>query len=166
MQSTIKSQAKGIPEIPMDPNMHPQTRRALMAIREELLNARRLRAPLGQPTNFTVTAEDRSNFLQFTRPTNADVLEILWNSTPDFNTAQVLGISSSNQYTDYIGQVGVKRFYWVRARNYQGGMSENPAGPQSGTTLAVGSVVNPPNPPPPGQQQHQNQGGGGQREYQ
>jgi hypothetical protein len=162
MQSSVKSLPKGIPEVPL--SVDPVLRPLLVAMREELLNARRLRAPLGSPSNFSVTPQDRANLLQFTRPLNADYFEVLWSPTSSFAAAQVLGTSTANIYTDFIGQAAIKRFYWVRARNYQGAEGP-PTGPIAGTTLAVGSTVNPPTPPPIGQQQHQNQGSG-QREYQ
>ena len=144
---------RGVPEVPMLPDLHPEVRRFLVDLRQSIINLRPTQTPLTAPTNLTVTPQDRSNLILFTRSANADYFEILWNSTPSLNGAQVLNITSSNQYHDWVGQVNVKRFYWVRARYFT-----NPSiisvetGPVAGTTLAVGSAVNFPNLPPPGPQ--------------
>jgi hypothetical protein len=153
----MKISPRGVPEVPMLPDLHPQVRRFLVDLRQSVLNLRPSQAPLLAPTNLTVTPQDRSNLILFTRSANADYFEILWNSTPNLNGAQVLNITTSNQYHDWIGQVGVARYYWVRARYFSNSQIISPnVGPVSGTTLAVGTAVNFPNLPPPSQQQSRN----------
>jgi hypothetical protein len=143
---------RGVPEVPMLPEMHPQVRRFLQDLRESVIELRSTQAPPNPPTNFRLTAQPFGNLLQWTRGTNADFYEVLWSTTSQLAQAQILQVGNSAQYVDHIGQVGIQRFYWVRAAKNTGGRSVE-VGPLSGTSLASNAGVNPPDPPPPAQQQ-------------
>ena len=157
-----KQLPKGIGEVPMELGkcthcgasvaMSDGMRSFLTQVKQGADNLQRAKGPLNTPTNVQVTPQAFSNMIQFTRPPQSDFFEILWNTTPNLSGAQIAGTSTSNQYVDYVGQAGVKRFYWVRARNYQGGKSIEST-PIAATTLAAGTSVPFPHPPPAGQVQ-------------
>lgn len=142
---------RGIPEVPIkiDPK-DPGLRRLFVEMRETIVQLRALQAPLSVPTNFKVTPIAFGAYLQWTRVVGADYYEVLWNVTADATRANVQGVGDSAQYIDSVGQVGIKRFYWLRARKFTGAIS-NLAGPLNSTTLASNVGINPPTPPPPGQ---------------
>lgn len=141
---------QGIPDIPLkiDPK-DPMVRRLLVAMRSTIIQLRANQAPISPPTNFTGTALAFAVLLQWTRVVNADYYEVLWNTTPDLTTATVQGVGDSQRWVDNVGQVGITRSYWVRARKYTGAISQT-VGPQTITTLASNAGINPPPVPPPG----------------
>lgn len=132
--------------------LDPQHRRFLSDLREVVLSLREAQTVPPTPTNLTVTPEAFSNLVQWTRSTGADYSEVLWNTSPTLPGAIVVPVGNAQQWTDNVGQAGVKRWYWVRARKSNGAQSlETP--PVAGTTLASGTAVPPPKTPPIGQQQ-------------
>src|SRR5881394_1761958 len=104
-------------------------------MRSTIIQLRASQAPIQAPTNFAGTALAFAVLLQWTRVVNADYYEVLWNTRPDATTATVQGVGDSQRWVDNIGQVGVTRSYWVRARKFTGAISKM-SGPQTITTLA------------------------------
>lgn len=142
---------RGLLEVPikLDPG-DAQYRRLLVEMRESIVKLRATQAPLPTPSNFRATALPFGVLLQWTRVTGADYYEVLWNTSADATKANVQGVGDSAQYIDQVGQSGIKRFYWLRARKFTGaGSALN--GPLSATTLVSTPGVTPPAPPPPGQ---------------
>lgn len=133
----------------IDPN-DQGFRRLLVEMRQTVVQLRAAQAPLPTPTNFKVTALAFGALLQWTRVVGADYYEVLWNTTADAKAANVHGVGDSAEWVDHVGQVNIKRFYWLRARKFTGGAS-NLNGPLNATTLASNTGVAPPKPPPPGQ---------------
>ena len=126
----------------------PQLRNFLVDVRENLVALRgNLTQAIGQPSNFTVTPTALSNLIQFSRSSDADFYEVLWNSVPTLATAQVTTIGNTGQWQDYIGKAGVTRYYWVRSRKHTGGKSLE-VGPISATTLGSTAGVTVPVAPP------------------
>lgn len=129
-----------------------ELRRHLQDMREVVVQLRANQVPPTVPTNVKVTPEAFSNLVQWTRSVNADYYEVLWAPNSNIANAQVVNVGSSAQWTDNVGNSGVTRFYWVRARKNTGAVS-NPSNPLSGTTLASNAGVTPPAPPPQSQNQ-------------
>lgn len=129
-----------------------QLRRALVDQRQVVLAARGTQAVPPAPTNFKVTPQAFANLLQWSRATGSDFTEVLWNTTPNKVTANIVNVGNSAQWTDNVGQTAIKRWYWVRAAKNNGARSIESAA-ISATTLASGTGVNPPTPPPGGQSQ-------------
>lgn len=143
------SRSRGIPEVPL--GLDQGLRRHLQDMREVVIQLRESLAPPSVPSNLKVTAQAFSNLVQWTRSINADFFEVLWSSTPNLQQANIVNVGNSAQWVDQVGQSGIQRFYWVRARKNTGPRSLE-IGPQSGTTLASGTGVTPPAPPPPSQE--------------
>jgi hypothetical protein len=139
---------RGIPEVPL--NIDPQHRRFLVDLREMVVQLRENQSPPTVPTNFTVTAQGFQNLLQWTRSINADFFEVLWSSSPLLSSAVVVPVGNAQSWVDSIGQVNIKRYYWVRAAKNTGPRSVE-VGPVIATTLASGTGVTPPRPPVPSQ---------------
>jgi hypothetical protein len=135
----------GIREIPT--NIDPNLRDYLQDLQVALKKVQGSQTPLAVPTNFKVTAQAFQNLLQWTRVVNADYYEVLWNSTPNVQTAKVQGVGDSAAWVDNVGQANVARTYWVRACRYTG--AKSPLSPGlTKTTLAAGTGVTPPSSPP------------------
>jgi hypothetical protein len=175
---SIQRGPRGIPEVPMLPTKSivdrngqthqvmsdtVQLRRWMVDMREQMIALRASQNPPGLPSNLKVTPQAFSNLVQWSRGVDADFHEVLWNTSPTVINATVVNVADSAQWTDNVGQAGVKRYYWVRSHKNTGSRSLE-VGPQSGTTLAAGTGVAPPTPPPQGVQQVINQRTGG-REY-
>lgn len=146
---------RGIPEVPLDPTdpkSAEQVRQFLRDIRQAVVDLRGPKSPPTVPTNFKVTPLAFGNLLQWTRGVNADGTEVLWNSTASLAGAVVIDAGSGNQHVDYVGNSGIKRFYWVRSYDAHAPVRSIEAGPLAGTTLASGTGVTPPAPPPTGGQ--------------
>lgn len=143
------SRSRGIPEVPM--GLEQGLRRHLQDMREVVIQLRENMAPPTVPSNLKVTAQAFSNLVQWTRSVNADFFEVLWGTTPNLQQANIVNVGNSAQWVDQVGNVGIQRFYWVRAAKNTGPRSLE-AGPQSGTTLASNAGVTPPAPPPPSQE--------------
>ena len=142
---------RGIPEVPL--GLEPQTRRYLQDLRQNLVDLVGQIAPPSAPTNLKVTPQSFSNEVQWTRSIGADYYEVIWNTSASLTggSPQVVNVGDSAQWTDNVGQSGITRFYWVRARKNSGVRSVE-LGPKSGTTLVSGTGVAPPNPPSQGQE--------------
>jgi len=149
------SMPRGIREVPT--HLDATTQAFLSDLRENIVALRQQQAPPTTPSNLVVTPVAFGNLVQWTRPLNSDFSEVLWNTTANLQTAQIVPISDAAQWVDHIGQVGVTRFYWVRAARNNGTRSLI-FGPKSGTSLASNVGVNPPPPPPPYQGGNRGQG--------
>lgn len=153
-----------IPEIPMEPGMSDQMRRVLVEMRKAIEQVRGQNAPPGLPSNLKVTPQSFGNKIQWSRGTNADFHEVLWNTVPTVTTAQVIPVSNAAEWTDNVGQSNVKRYYWVRGVKQVALHAVTrtiEVGPIAGTTLASGTGVAPPTPPPSGVNQALNRRTGG-----
>lgn len=140
---------RGIPEVPMMPDMDPQHRRFLQDMRQVLVQLQEAQSVPARPTNLAVTPQAFANLVTWTRSAGADYHEVLWNTTPTLAGAVIVPVGDAQQWTDNVGKNGIKRFYWVRAHKNSGPRSLE-TGPVAGTTLASGTAVNPPNLPPSG----------------
>lgn len=123
-------------------------RNFLVDLREQIIQLRNRQAAIGPPTNPVATAQAFSNLFQWTRTTEADYYEVLHSTTPNINDAQIVDVGNSALWVDHVGNVGIKKFYWVRGRRHTGGASTE-TGVVSATTLAAATGVTPPLPPPP-----------------
>jgi hypothetical protein len=151
---------RGITEVPIKLNVNDsQLRRLLVDLREQVVELRKAQAPLAQPTNLKGTALAFAALIEWTRVTNADYYEVLWNSSGTLKTAVVQAVGDSQRWIDNVGQTAIKRYYWVRARRYNGA-SSLPAGAVIVTTLAAAAGVAPTAPPPAGHIQITNQATG------
>lgn len=137
---------RGLPEVPMGIS-DPQMRRWAVDMRECVKSLVGTFSPPSPPTNVKVTPQAFGNLIQWTRGLNSDYHEVLIGSTPNIGAAVVQGVGNSAQYFDQVGQVGIKRFYWVRAHKNTGARSPEVA-TGAATTLASGTGVNPPPAPP------------------
>jgi len=149
---------RGIREVPQ--HLDRTTRDFLSDLRENVLALRGQLTPPSAPSNLTVTPQSFGNLLQWTRPQNADFQEVLWNTVPNLQNAQVIPVGNAAQWQDNIGQSGITRYYWVRAAKYSGARS-SATPPKSGTSLTSGTGVTPPTPPPQYQGGQRNQAGTG-----
>jgi hypothetical protein len=142
-----------LPEVPLEPSMSPQTRRFLVEVRKQLEALKGATAGPGLPANLVVTPQAFGNIVQWSRGVNADFHEVLWNTQPTVINAHVIPVQNGAQWTDNVGQVGIQRWYWVRAVKQVGLHSTTrtvEVGPGTGTTLAAATGVAPPTPPPSG----------------
>jgi len=129
----------------------PQLRRFFMDVREQLLQTRNRLAVPDAPTNFKATAQAFSVYLAWTTSADADYYEVLVSpsaSTKDVNMRTV-DVGNSGRWVDNVGNSGVQRWYWVRARKLSGGISTE-TGPVTATTLAAATGSAQPAPPPAG----------------
>lgn len=138
-----------VPTMPLHQANQNNMRRLLTQFRNNILALRSSLAPINPPTNLKVTAQAFGAKIQWTREPNADGYEVLWNTTASLAGAHVLDVGNSAEWTDNVGQVGITRFYWIRAYRKASGVRSQEAGPKSATTLASGAGVAPPVPPPP-----------------
>jgi len=148
----------------MLPEASPQLRRYLVDLRTFVHKLAGNSSPPGLPLNLKVTPQAFGNLVQWSRGTGADFHEVLWNTQPTVINANVVPVQNAAQWTDNVGQVGVKRFYWVRAVKQTALHAVTrtvEVGPIAGTTLAAAAGVNPPTPPPAGVNQATNLRTGG-----
>jgi len=147
-ERTIKLIIKGethIVNVPLD----PQERRLFVDLREELLHLRQRQAIPDAPTNLKATGQAFQNLIQWTRSSDADYYEVLHAPTPSLldPLLQTTDVGNSALWVDRIGNTGIKKFYWVRARKRTGATSLE-VGPVNATTVASATGVTPPTPPP------------------
>jgi len=140
------ARVSGVREVPQ--GVDDELRGFLEDLRRNVVAIRTNQSPITSPTNFKVTPLPFGNLLQWTRTVNADYYEVLWNTNPTLQNANIQGVGDSAQHVDQVGNSGIKRFYWLRARKYTGSAS-GLTGPLSGVTLAATPGVTPPTPPPP-----------------
>lgn len=153
-----------LPEVPMEPGISQQLRFLLQEMRKRIEGLQGQNAPPGLPSNLRVTPQSFGNLIQWSRGTNADFHEVLWNTVPTVTTAQVIPVQNAAQWQDNVGQSAVKRYYWVRAVKQTALHAVTrtvEVGPIAGTTLASGTGVAPPAPPPSGVNQALNTRTGG-----
>jgi len=145
-----------LPEVPLDFGKNQGERQLAVELRQAIIDLRGPQTAPTIPTNFKVTPMAFANLLQWTRGTNADGTHVYWNSVPSLAGAVQIDVGSSHQHVDYVGNSGVKRYYWVQSYDshvqFHGQVSVE-VGPVAGTTLASGTGVNVPTPPPAGIQQ-------------
>lgn len=132
----------GIPEAPHDLPWH--WREAWNAMRNAILELRPSQIPPTPPTNVTVTPMAGGNLVQFTR-SDGDQYVLYWNDIPSVNGSIRIDLGQANEYLHEIGAVGVRIYYWIKAK--KGQMESVLSGVKTGTTLALGTVVVPPEPP-------------------
>lgn len=130
--------------------LDPQLRRALVDMREQLLQLRKRLTVPDPITNLKATAQAFSNLIQWTRSADGDYYEVLHALTPALNDPhlQTTDVGNSALWLDHVGQSGIKKFYWVRTRKRTGASSLE-VGPVNATTLISATGVTPPVPPPP-----------------
>ncbi len=131
--------------VPLD----PQLRRVLVDLREQVIQLRQRQAIPDAPTNVKATAQAFANLVQWTRSSDADYYEVLHATTPALTDPhlQTTDVGNSALWQDKIGNSGIKKFYWVRARKRTGATSLE-VGPVTATTLTSATGVTPPAPPP------------------
>lgn len=156
---------RGVPELPLPKvriivdkdgtrheisEMTQQHQQFFTDIREQLIQLRQRQAIPDPPTNVKATGQPFQNLVQWTRSSDADYYEVLHSLTPALTDPhlQTNDAGNSAQWQDHIGQSGIKKFYWVRARKRTGASSLE-VGPASATTLVSTPGVTPPVPPPP-----------------
>lgn len=125
-------------------------RRFLVDLRQQVLQLSGRIAIPDTPSNVRVTPQSFQNLIQFTKSIDADFYEVMHAQMPNQAdpSATLVDIGDSASWVDSVGQVNIKKYYWIRARKLTGASS--PWTPvASGTTLASGTGVTPPNPPPP-----------------
>ena len=141
-----------------------ELRQFLSEVRKSIEQLRGQTSSPGLPSNLKVTPQAFGNLIQWSRGTGADFHEVLWNTTPTTLNANVVPVQNAAQWNDNVGQVGVKRWYWVRAVKQTALHAVTRTielGPIAGTTLASGAGVAPPSPPAPGVNQALNERTGG-----
>jgi hypothetical protein len=147
---------RGIGEIPMQHivdgksvPLDPQIRRVLVDMREQITQLRQRQAIPDPPTNVKATAQAFANLVQWTRSSDADYYEVLHALTPSLKDThlQTTDVGNSALWQDKVGNSGVQKFYWVRARKRTGASSLE-VGPANATTLTSATGVTPPAPPP------------------
>lgn len=156
---------RGVPEVPMpkvrtivDKNgtvhqvseLTPQHQQFLSDVREQLIQLRQRQAIPDAPTNIKATGQAFSNLVQWTRSSDADYYEVLHSLTPALTDPklQTTDVGNSAMWLDHVGNNGIQKFYWVRARKRTGASSLE-VGPANATTLVSATGVTPPPPPPP-----------------
>jgi hypothetical protein len=141
---------EGISDVPVDIDpKDPMFRRLLISLRNTVVQLRSAQAPMAAPSNFRGTALAFAALIEWTRITNADYYEILWNTTANLKTATVQGVGDSQRWVDNVGKDAITRYYWVRARRFSGAKSTE-TGPAVVTTLAAATGTAPKQPPVPG----------------
>lgn len=132
------------------PEFTEEHRRFLVDLREQVVQLRLRQAVPDTPTNLKATGQAFQNLVQWTRSGDADYYEVLHATTPsllDVNL-QTTDVGNSAMWQDRVGDTGVQKFYWVRARKRTGASSLE-VGPVDATTVASATGVTPPTPPPP-----------------
>jgi hypothetical protein len=143
---TVNGQSQTVSS-PIDPN----ELNLLTNMRQQVTQLTARLAIPDPPTNLKATAQAFANFIQFSRSGDADYYEITMALKPNLNDPSVVikDIGNSNSYSDQIGNVGITKYYWVRARKMTGASSIQ-VGPVKATTLASATGSNQPNPPAAG----------------
>lgn len=128
----------------------PQHQALLVDMREQILQMRQRLTVPDIPSNPKATGQAFSNVIQWTRSSDADYYEVEHSLTPSLSdpNLQITAVGNSAQWVDHVGNSGIKKFYWIRARKYTGASSRE-AGPVNATTQASAAGVSPPTPPPP-----------------
>lgn len=148
----------------MEKNFSAETRRFLVELRKSVEQMRGTLAPPSLPSNLKVTPQAFGNLIQWSRGTGSDYHEVLWNTVPTIINAHVIPVMNGAQWTDNIGQTGVKRYYFVRGVKQVAPHAYTrtiEVGPIAGTTLASNAGVTPPTPPVSGVNQALNTRTGG-----
>lgn len=134
----------GIPEVPS--SFSVAERLFLSHLRNNVIQLLPSRVPPRAPTNLKVTPVAGGNYIQFTKSDGDDYV-VYAGSTGELAKATPNDVKLSSAYVDNIGQGGVARFYWVKAKK-QGQPDSDILGPVSGVTLALNvPTVVPPAPP-------------------
>lgn len=135
----------GIPRIPVDMPVHHQSLLREMKKAIEALTPSNV--PPGKPSNITIRPLPGGNQVMFTGGDGADKHILQISNTPNWDPTKAgsgkIDLGESTHYNDNVGIGGVTRFYWLVAK--RGNMATDPpTGPESGTTLALGTPAAPP----------------------
>lgn len=161
----MAQQPRGIGEVPQqstirivgkDGTIHsvsvltPQHQQLFVDMREQILQMRQRLTVPDAPTNMRATGQALSILIQFTRSADADYFEVLHSLTASLKSpnVQTTDIANSAEWVDHVGNNGIQKWYWIRARKMTGAASLT-VGPVTATTLAAAAGVTPPTPPPP-----------------
>ncbi|MEE8608684.1 MAG: hypothetical protein V3S55_13845 [Nitrospiraceae bacterium] len=132
----------GIPEVPHNINDRVSMRRFLQEIRNTLQSVVGERVPPKAATSLRVTPKGGQNEIEFVR-SDADFYLLYISTTPEISDGYAVPMGAANRFVDVVGEVGIRRFYWVEAYR-AGGIKGGIIGPESGTTLALTTGVTPP----------------------
>jgi hypothetical protein len=95
--------------------------------------------PSPQPvTNLKATPTSGAIVVSFTR-SNAANFRLYYGSSPDRTKASIVDLGNNNQWTDNVGQGGIKRFYWAQAITPNALSPSSITGPITATSLALGT---------------------------
>lgn len=114
-------------------------------VRNTLLSLQAAIIPPADITNGRATPLAGAIQVDFTR-SDGDAYVLYWNTTPSINGATRIDLGTANKYVDNIGDVGIKRWYSIRAK--KGPVNGNLSPWLTATTLALGTATTPPTPPP------------------
>jgi hypothetical protein len=136
----------GVREVPVnEPDWRTQ-RRLLTDMREAIIQNNDSRTPPRDPSNLQVTPLPGGNRVSFTR-SDADYYILYYATTRDHSTAVAIDLGGGNEFNHLRGKGTEELFYWVQGFKHNG-KSSNLVGPNSGTTLALGTNATLPLPPP------------------
>ena len=157
--------SRGIPEIPLpesktivDKNgtnhiIYQFTKAhqdALTQLRQAVITLTGNQTIPNPPGNFKVTPQSLSNYIQFTRLSNADYYEVGYALTPSINDPHftIVDIGNSASWTDNVGSSGITKYYWVRARKNGGAVSPWTQAIKATTTVVSAGTAQSIPPPP------------------
>jgi len=121
-------------------------RKILVEMRSGIHSVAAVTDPPRPVKNLTATAMAGSILIMFTR-TDGDNYVLYWNTTPSLNGSTRIELGNRGEYTDNIGDAGIKRYYFVRAKK-RNGMESSIVGPVFATSLALNITITPPTRPP------------------
>jgi hypothetical protein len=136
---------RALPEVPA--HLDSATRIFLTQMRNAVIDMQKGATPPDAVTNLRAIPIAGGVIIQFTRPLNADSYTLYWNKLPEIGSATPVDIGAAAQYQDNIGDGGVRRYYFIKAK--RSGMESLPAGPVTATSLALNTPAVVPDPPPP-----------------
>lgn len=141
---TGSTQRHAIGEVPHDLPVHH--RKFFTEIRNAIVQLQGSKVPPRAPTNLAIVPIAGGNAIQFTR-SDGDYYRLYVSNSPDFGAANVIDLGDTGQYSHVFGEAAITKFYWVKAFK-SSGMPSDPAGPLSGTSLALNTGTTVPTPPP------------------
>lgn len=133
-----------LPSVPYD--LDPRLRIFLQEVKNAIESTSPDTEPLDTVTNLRVTPIAGGNKIQFTK-SNGEAYTLYIGTTQDITQAYAQGIGSQSEYDHIVAAAAVTRYYWV-VTNATNKKDSLPAGPISGTTLALNTPVVIPTPPP------------------
>lgn len=103
----------------------------------------KLTAP-GEGSALTANASFYNIFLDWTNPADADfdVMEVWRSTTNNRSNASLIAAVRSDHYADNLGAADLTRYYWIRAKNTSGEVSDYyPVSATAGVSATTGAVV-------------------------